>query len=85
MNDDSFILTAELLGWVNLLGPFVGWESPSLGVQFNLLQESSGVGIADDPVGLWMFYELGLPLGGLIDSDNWPPVGLQFIVYIPPG
>ena len=29
--------------------------------------------------------ELGSPLGALLYSETWPPVGLQLIVDIPPG
>ena len=85
MDDASYRLIGELLGWANLVDPFVGWESHSLGFQVTILQDSYGIGIADDPVGLWLVYELGSPLGDLLDSDTWPPVGLQFIFYIPHG
>ena len=66
MDEDSYRLTSDMSGLVNLLGPLVVWYSPSLVVQVNLLQDSSGVGVADDTVGFWLFYELGAPLGGLL-------------------
>ena len=49
------------------------------------MQDFSGVVISDEPVGLYMLSELGLPIGKLLDSDTLPPVGLQLIVGIPPG
>ena len=85
MDDNSYRLVAELSVWDNLLGPIVGWYSPSIGVRVNIFQDSSRVGIADDTVGFWIWYELVFPLGALIDSDIWLPIGLQFIAYIPPG
>ena len=52
MDEDSSRLTPELLGWVNLLGPLVVWDSPSLSVWINLLQYFSGIGIVCETVGL---------------------------------
>ena len=85
MYDYSSRFTDELLGWSNLLGPLVVWDSPSLGVQVKLFQDSSGVGIVYEPDVLWLGSELGSPLWDLLDSDTWPPVSLQLIVDIPPG
>ena len=85
MDEDSSILKADMSGWVNLLGPLVGWDSNSLGVRVNLFQDSSGVGISDKPVGLLLVSELGSPLGALLDYYTLPHVGLLLIVDIPPG
>ena len=85
IGEDSYILTAELSSWVNLLVTFVGWDSPSLGARVNLLKNSYEVGIADKPVGLCLVSELGSPLGDLLDYENWTNLGLQLIVNIPPG
>ena len=85
MDDDSPRLIGDLFCWANLMDPFVGWGSHSLGFQVTIFQDSYGIGIADDPVVLWLVYELGSPLGDLKDSDAWPPVGLQLILYIPHG
>ena len=49
------------------------------------MKDTSRIGIVDDPVGLFLVFELGSPLGDLIDSETWPPVGLQLIVGIPHG
>ena len=66
------------------MGTPVGLDFTSLGVRVNLLQESSEFGIVDDPVGFLTGYELGLPLWALLDSETWPPLGLNFIIDIPP-
>ena len=84
MNEYPYILTAELFGWDNLLSPLVGWDYPIFGVRVNILQESSRIGIVDEPVGFCLGSELLLPLVSLLDYDTWPYVGLQMIVYIPP-
>ena len=60
-------------------------ESPSIGVLVNLLRESSGVGIADQPVKFLLVSKLVSPLRALIDSKTWPHVGPQLIVDTPPG
>ena len=65
---DSYILTSEMSGWFNLLVTFVVWDSPILGVWFNLLQDSSGIGLSDDPVGFWLVYEFIFTLGNLLCS-----------------
>ena len=83
MYEDSCILTYEILGWSGLLVPLVVWDSPSIGLWVNLLQDFSGIGIVDDPVGFWLGSELSSPLWDLLDSETWPPVGLQLIVYTP--
>ena len=70
---------------MNLLGPHVGRDSPSISVQDNQLQDSSGIGIVNYPFGLLMGFELGSPLGDMLYSETWTNVGLQLIVYIPPG
>ena len=50
-----------------------------------ILQDSSGIGVFDDPVGFLLGYELGSTLGALLYSETGNPVGIQFIVDIPPG
>ena len=85
MDADSYILTAELSGWYNLLGTIFGWDSPSLGEWVNLLQDSYGIGIIDDTVGFFLVYYLVSPLGDLLYSDTWPPIGLLLIMKIPLG
>ena len=54
-------------------------------MQVKILQDSSGVGISDEIFGFYLGSELGLPLGDLLYSDNWSPVGILLIVDIPPG
>ena len=54
-------------------------------MRVSLLQDSSGIGIVDESVGFLLGSELGLPLGNMLYSETFPPVGLQLIVYIPPG
>ena len=51
-------------------------------MRVKLLQDSSEVGTADDPVGFWLVSDLGSPLGELIYFETWP---LQLIVDILPG
>ena len=85
VDDDSYILTADLSVWLNILVPLVGWDSPSLGVWVKLLQDSSAFGIFNYPVGLLMVSELGSPWRYLLYYDTWPPVGLQLILDIPLG
>ena len=85
MDEDSSILTAGLLVWVNILGPLVLWDSPIIFVLVNLLQDCFWVGIYDETVGFWLGSELGSPLGALLDSETWPHIGLQLILYTPPG
>ena len=85
INEDSFILTAELPGWANILVTLVVWDAPSLGVKVNFSQYSLGIDIADNPVDLWLGSEIGYPLGYLLDYEIWTPVVLQLIVDIPPG
>ena len=51
IGDYLSILTAELLGRVTLFGYLVVWDSPSIGVRVNLLQNSSRIGIYDETVG----------------------------------
>ena len=82
MDEDSPLLTAELSGCVNLLGPLVVWESLSIYLWVKLLLESVGIGIVDDPVGFLLRSELGLSLGDPLDSETWPSVGLQLILDI---
>ena len=72
-------------GLANILVPLMVWDSPSHGVWVNLLQDSSGTIVFDDPVGFWLGYELGSHLWYLLGSETWPPVGLQLIIYIPHG
>ena len=43
------------------------------------------MGIVDDPVGFYLEFEIGSPLGNLTDYDIWPPVCFHYIVEIPPG
>ena len=62
--------------WYETL-PFLVWESK--------FSEPYEFGIVDEPVALWLGYELGSPLWDLIDYETWPPVGLQLSVYISPG
>ena len=85
MNEDWSILTAEILDWVKLLVHLVVWDSPGLGVWVNLLQDSSRGVIAYDPVGFWLVSELGSPLGVLLYSKTFPPIGIHLIMDIPPG
>ena len=85
VDEDSSIMTNDISGLANLLGPLVAWDSPSLGVRVDLLWDLSGIGIYDDKVGLWLGSELGLPLGSLTDSETWSPFGLQLIVDTHPG
>ena len=80
----SYRLKADMLDWANLLGNLVVWYYPSLGVWVNLFQDSYGIGIVDETFGFWLGSELGLPLGSLLDYNNWPPIGLQLIVNIQP-
>ena len=82
MDKDLSWLTAGLSGWVNLLVLLVGSDYPSLGVWFNILQDSSRNGIFDDPIGFLLGSELDWLLGDLLDSDTWPPVGLKLILDI---
>ena len=84
-DEDSYRFTAEFSGWVNLWGTLVNWYSPSLSVQANLFQDSSGIGIADEPVGFCLGSELGSPPGDMLDYQTWTPFGLILIVNIPPG
>ena len=51
MDEDSYVFTDELSDWSNLLSPLLGWYSLSIGVRVNILQDSSGIGIADEIVG----------------------------------
>ena len=85
MDEDSYILTADILGWVNILCTLVIWYSPNLGVWVNFLQYSSGIGVSDEPVGFFLGYEIGLLLGNMIDSETCPPVGFHLIVDTPNG
>ena len=85
MGEDSYILKADLSCWVRLVGPLVVWDSPSIGVQANILQDSYVIGIFDDPVGLFLVSKCGSHLEGMLDPNTRPTVGLQFIVDSPPG
>ena len=85
MDEDSSRFTSGLSGWANLLDILLGWDSPSISVQVNIFQYSSGIGIVDSPVGFWLGSELGLPLWDMLYSYIWPHFGLQLIVYIPYG
>ena len=85
MDDDSCRLTVELLGLVGLLSPLVDWESPSLGMRVNILQESAGIGIFDEPVVFFLGSELDLPLRNILYSYPGPPVDIQLTVYSLPG
>ena len=84
MDEDSYRLAAELSGWAHLLGPLVVWDSPSIGVQVNLLKYSSSIGIVDDTVGFWLGSELGSPLWALIQdllqSSRHLPMGLPSLL-----
>ena len=51
----------------------------------HILLDSSGISIVHDPVEFLLVSEPGSPLGGPLDSDTWPPVGIHFIVVIPSG
>ena len=51
----------------------------------NLLQESSEIGIVDEPVGFFLDSEIGSPLRDLLDSETLPPVGLHLILGSLPG
>ena len=55
-------------------------DSHSLGAKVNLLQDSYGIGIVDDPFGFFLGSEIGLTLGDILDSDHGPPVDLLLIV-----
>ena len=48
------------------------------------MKDSSGIGIYYDTAGFWLGSGLRFPLGDLIYSEIWHPVGLQFIMDIPP-
>ena len=63
----------------------MGRDAPSIGVWVNLLQDYYGIGIFYEKVRFLLGSGLGSPLGGLLDYDTWPPIGIQFIVDIPPG
>ena len=78
-------MTAVLSGWSKLLGTLVGWDSPSIGVWVKRLQDSSVIGIVDEPIVFWLGSEIGTPLGYLLDYEAWIIIGIQFIVDIPPG
>ena len=51
----------------------------------NLLQDLSGIGIANYPFGFFLGSEIGSSLVDLIYSETWPHVVGQLIMYIPPG
>ena len=74
-----------MLGWANLLGILVGWGSPNIRVWVKLLKYYSGIVISYEPVGSCLLYELCLPPWDILYSETWSPVGLQLVVYIPPG
>ena len=63
----------------------MGKYSPIIGVQVNIFQYSSGIGMFDDTVGFFLGSELVMYLGGLLDYYHGGPVGLQFILDIPRG
>ena len=54
-------------------------------VKVKLLKESSGIGIVNNPVGFFLVSKLGSPLGAMMYYNPGTHVGLQLIVYIPPG
>ena len=85
MDKDSYIFTSDMPCWVGLLVPLVGWDSTSIGSQVKILQVSSGIGIVDEPVGLFLESELDLPLRYVLDSETGPSVGFQLIFDRPPG
>ena len=84
MDEDSYILTADLSDWSNLLGTLVGLNYFSLGVWFKLFYYSAGIGIYDVPAGLLLGSELRLSLGDLLYYETWPAVGLKLFLDIPP-
>ena len=71
-------MTSDIFYLINLSGPLVVWDSPSLDVRVNLLQDSSGIGILDEPVGFLLEYKLGFPLGRYVRfidvASCWTPV-----------
>ena len=54
-------------------------------VKVKLLKGSSGIGIVNNPVGFFRVSDLGSPLGAMMYYNPGTHVGLQLIVYIPPG
>ena len=65
------------------MGTILVQDSHSLGAKVNLLQDSSGIGIVDDPFGFFLGSEIGLTLGDILDSDHGPPVDILLIMNIP--
>ena len=49
------------------------------------LHDLSGIGIVNDPFGFFLGHKIGSSLVDLVYSETWPPVVVEFIMYIPPG
>ena len=62
------------------MGTILVQDPHFLGVKFNLLQDSYGIGIVDDPFGFFLDSEIGLTLGDILDSDHGTPLNLLLIV-----
>ena len=53
-------------------------------MKYIIFKDYSGIAIVGDTVSLFLGYELGSPLGSLLDYNTDPPVGIHLIVESPP-
>ena len=86
MDEDSYISTDDLsCVWVDLSWSLVGWNSPCIGVQVNLFQDSSEIISVTRLVMTSLVSETFCPLGDLLVSDPGNTVGIKMVVDKPHG